>query len=105
MAKDYVESCGNVLADLGVPAPDDALAKAELARKISRQIEARGLTQEGAARLLNIDQPKVSALIRGRLAGFSLERLMRLLVLLGQDVEIVVTKHSRSRSPARLRVA
>jgi predicted XRE-type DNA-binding protein len=105
MAKDYVESSGNVFADLGVPAPEDALAKAELARRISHLIEARGLTQAQAAKLLGIDQPKISALKRGRLAGFSLERLMRCLILLGQDVEIVVKDQPRSRTQPRLRVA
>jgi predicted XRE-type DNA-binding protein len=105
MAKDYVESSGNVFADLGVPAPEDALAKAELARRISRLIEARGFAQAQAAKLLGIDQPKISALRRGRLAGFSLERLMRFLVLLGQDVEIVIKPRPRSRTQPRLRVA
>jgi predicted XRE-type DNA-binding protein len=94
-----------VFADLGLPAPEEALAKSELARRISRLIEARGLTQAQAARLLGIDQPKVSSLKRGRLAGFSLERLMRFLVLLGQDVKIVVRDQSRSRTQPKLRVA
>lgn len=65
-------------------------AKAEPARKIGVLIAKRGLTQASAAEILEVDQPKVSALIRGRLAGFSLDRLVRFLVLLGSDVEIVV---------------
>ena len=78
---DYTVSSGNVFADLGVPNPEEALAKAELAHKIIVLIRERGLTQVQAAKLLGIDQPKVSALIRGRLTGFSLERLMRFLLL------------------------
>jgi predicted XRE-type DNA-binding protein len=105
MAKDYVEGGKNVFADLGLPAPDELLVKAELARRIGVLVEARGLNQEEAARVLQIDQPKVSALKRGRLAGFSIERLMRFLVLLGNDVEIVVKERPRSRTQARLRVA
>jgi predicted XRE-type DNA-binding protein len=55
--------------------------------------------------LLSVDQPKISALKRGRLAGFSLDRLVRFLMLLGNDVEIVVKDRPRSRRPARLKIA
>ena len=91
-----------MFADVGHPRPAEALAKAELARKISAIIERRGLTQAAAAAVLEIDQPKVSALARGRLAGFSLDRLVRFLVLLGSDVQIVVK--ARARTPERARV-
>ena len=93
--KDYIVGSGNVFEDLGHPRPAEALAKAELARKIAALIAERGLTQASAAELLKIDQPKVSALVRGRLAGFSLDRLVRFLVLLGSDVEIVVKPRRR----------
>jgi predicted XRE-type DNA-binding protein len=103
--RDYVLSSGNVFADLGLPKPDDLLAKAELAAKIVREIQRRRLTQNAAAAILGIDQPKVSALKQGKLSGFSIERLMRFLVLLGRDVEIVVKQAPRSRLTGRLRVA
>ena len=101
--KDYIVGSGNVFEDLGRPRPAEALAKAELARKIGALIAKRGLTQAGAAELLKTDQPKVSALVRGRLAGFSLDRLVRFLVLLGSDVEIVVKP--RARAAGRVLVA
>ena len=103
---DHSISSGNVFADLGFPNAGEMLAKAELAQKISGIIARRGLTQAEAAELLGVDQPKVSALKRGRISGFSLERLVRFLILLGLDVEIVVKKRSRTRrGPARLLVA
>jgi predicted XRE-type DNA-binding protein len=102
---DYVVSCGNVFADLGLPNPEEALAKAELAHKVTVLIHERRLTQAQAAKLLGIDQPKVSALVRGRLSGFSLERLMRFLLLLGQDIKITVEASPRSRSRACVVVA
>ncbi len=92
------QSSGNVFADLGVQQPDEALAKAALAHKIADIISRGGMTQARAAKLLGIDQPKVSALIRGRLRGFSAERLMKLLTALGRDVEIVVKRHRRKTS-------
>ncbi|MDP2321294.1 MAG: XRE family transcriptional regulator [Acidobacteriota bacterium] len=103
--KDYIVGSGNVFEDLGHPRPAEALAKAELARKIAEVITKRRLTQVAAAELLNLDQPKVSALVRGRLAGFSLDRLVRLLVLLGSDVEIVVKPRARTAGRARVLVA
>ena len=103
--KDYIVSSGNVFADLGLPNPEEALAKAELAHKISVLVSNRGLTQMQAAKLLGVDQPKVSALLRGKFSGFSLERLMRFLLLLGQDIKITVQACPRSRSRARVRVA
>ena len=73
----HTVSSGNVFADMGLPNPEELLAKADLAIQISRIIEERGLTQAQAAELLAIDQPKISALVRGRLEGFSIERLTR----------------------------
>jgi predicted XRE-type DNA-binding protein len=102
---DYVISSGNVFADLGLSNPEEALAKAELANKIAVLIADRRLTQAKAAKLLGIDQPKVSMLLRGRLTGFSLERLMRFLLLLGQDIKITVQASPQGRSKARVLVA
>jgi predicted XRE-type DNA-binding protein len=103
--KDYSVSSGNVFADLGLPNAEEALAKAELAHKIAVLVGERGLTQVQTGKLLGVDQPKVSALMRGQLTGFSLERLMRFLLLLGQDIKITVQACPRSRSRARVRVA
>ncbi len=103
--EDCVVESGNVFADLKVPRPEEALAKAELAHKVTALIERRGMIQAEAATPLYVDQPKISALRRGRLSGFSLDRLVRFVVLLDHDVEIVVKKRSRSRGPARLLVA
>jgi predicted XRE-type DNA-binding protein len=86
----FEEGSGNVFADLGLPNPDLALAKAELVRRIRHIIAERRLTQAQAAKLLNLDQPKVSGLVRGRVEGYSLERLFRFLTALGQRVVITV---------------
>ena len=97
-------SGGNVFADLGVAGPEEELAKAQLASHIRQTIKRRRLTQIQAAHLMGLDQPKVSALMNGRLAGFSSDRLMRFLAALGQDVEIVVKARSRGRERGRIRV-
>lgn len=78
--------------------------KAELTAKIAELIARKGLTQAAAAKILGVDQPKISALLRGRMSGFSTERLMRFLTALGSNVQIVVQNRPRARGPGRLAV-
>lgn len=83
-------SSGNVFADLGLTNSEDRLTKASLARKISEIIDCKNLTQIEAAKILKIDQPKISDLKRGKLKDFSISRLIKYLNVLGSDVEITV---------------
>jgi len=87
---EYTKGSGNVYQDLELPDAAERLAKAKLAMRIETIIEQRKLKQTEAAELLEINQPKISALMNGRLAGFSMERLIHFLSLLNQDVEIIV---------------
>jgi len=97
------KSSGSVFADLGLPKPEERLLKAQLASQIARTIASRKLTQSTAAAIMGIDQPKVSHLLHGRLAGFSVDRLLTWLTELGQDVDIIVRTPPRRRA-GRLRV-
>jgi predicted XRE-type DNA-binding protein len=97
------ESSGNVFADLGLPDPEGCLVRAELTLRICDIIAERKLTQAKAAAILEIDQPKVSALMRGKLSGFSTDRLIRFLNALGSDVEIVI-RPQRAKRPGSLRI-
>ena len=97
-------SSGNVFADLGLPNAGEELAKVDLAFEISQIIEERGLTQVEAADIMGVDQPKVSALVRYRLDGFSMERLYRFLNALGRDIEIIVKPKPKNRKHATLSV-
>jgi predicted XRE-type DNA-binding protein len=90
-------SSGNVFADLGIADAEERHTKVHLAVAIQREILARGYSQVQAAELLSINQPKVSALLKFRLEGFSVERLMHFLTALGHDVEIVI----KPRNPRR----
>jgi predicted XRE-type DNA-binding protein len=104
MAKrDNVEGSGNVFADLGFADAEEMLAKAELAQKISAILQKRRLTQVQAAEILGVDQPKISALLCGRLSRFSMEKLMQFLLLLGKDVAITIKPRQRVRSISRAR--
>jgi len=99
---DAEPSSGNVFADLGLPNAAEHMTKASLVLKIDRTIRQRHLTQEAAAQLMGIDQPKVSAMLAGRFRGYSVERLMRFLVALGHDVEIVVKPVKRGLAVIRV---
>jgi len=99
----FERSSGNVFADLRIPNPEEYLAKAELAAEIFKIIRRRRLTQAAAGKLLGISQPKVSALLNGRLDGFSTDRLFRFLNALGCDVRISISR-PRPRSRGRIQV-
>ena len=84
-----------MFADIGVPNPEEALAKAEIARQVNRMLTDRGLNQVQAGALLGIAQPRVSDLARGRLGKFSLEKLLQFARLAGIDIEIRMKPSSK----------
>lgn len=94
---------GNVFSDIGRPDAEAHLLKAELVTQIDRIIRERRLTQARAAELLGISQPDVSRLLRGNFRDCSVERLLRLMTVLGRDVEIVIRK-SRAQRKGRLSI-
>ena len=99
-----VPSSGNVFADLGLRDAEEKQTRVRLAVAINQIIQSRLLSQSAAARLLDVNQPKISALMNYRLDGFSVERLMHFLNALDRDVEIVIRKKPRSRRGARILV-
>ena len=94
---------GNVFADLGRPDAETHLLKAELVTQIDEILRSRRLTQARAAALLGLSQPDVSRLLRGDFRDYSVERLLRLLMALGRDVDIVIRK-PKARRPGRLTI-
>lgn len=100
--EEVVRSSGNVFADLGFPDAEERQTKVWLTAAINQLLRQRRLSQTTAARRLGINQPKVSALLNYKLEGFSVERLMRFLTALDQDVQIVIRSKPRSRRSARI---
>lgn len=100
----WEEGSTNVFADLEMADADEKLAKAELALSINQILKKKQLKQTEAAKLLGLDQSKISLLNRGRLSAFSIERLVRCLTLLHQDVEIVIRSTRRRSHQGTLRV-
>jgi predicted XRE-type DNA-binding protein len=84
------QSSGNVFADLGLPNPEQELLKAQLTLQIHTILKSSGMTQTEIAKILGVQQPQVSLLMRNRAGNFSVGRLMEFLTALRQDVEITV---------------
>ena len=95
----------NVFKDIGVPNAEEHLIKAQLVFKIDGIMKQRRLKQAEAADLLGIKQPDVSKMLRGDFRPFSIERLLRFLVALNQDVEIVVKPHRDAKNAPALHVS
>ncbi len=98
-------SSGNVFADLGLPYQEKDMLKVHIAMAIAAAIEKRKLTQAEAAQIVDSDQAKISALLRGRLKDFSVERLIQYVVLLGRDIEIKISGNHKSRGRIKVKNA
>ena len=95
---DYEIGSGNVFADLGMENAEEELFKSDMIAEVADVLRKKCLTQAQAAKILGVDQPRISSLLRGKLDLFSVEMLIHFLTLLGQDVEVRVTpKSPRSR--------
>ena len=103
--KGYETGSRNVFKDIGVPNAEEHLVKAQLVFKIDTIMKARGMKQADAANLFGVRQPDISKMLRGVFRQFSVERLLRFLVALNQDVEIVVKPHRGRSNASALRVA
>jgi predicted XRE-type DNA-binding protein len=97
-------SSGNVFADLGLPNAEELGTKLRLCVVLNKILEKRKLTQAEAARVLGVNQPKVSALKGYKLDGFSVERLMHFVTALGQDVVIEIRPRAEKKGAGRVRV-
>jgi len=102
--KRHETGSGNVFKDIGVPNAEEHLVKAQLVFKIHTILKKRGLKQAEAADLFGTRQPDVSKMLRGEFRQFSVERLLRFLVALDQDVEITVKPHRDRNHAAALQV-
>ena len=91
-------STGNVFRDLGFP-PDEAehlRIRSDLLIQLQKAIRSQGLKQAEAAKLLDVTQPRVSDLMRGRLDLFSVDTLIDMLARLGIRVRVVFSSSKRS---------
>jgi predicted XRE-type DNA-binding protein len=103
--KGYETGSRNVFKDIGVPNAEEHPVKAQLVFKIDTIMKERRLKRVEATALFGVRQPDVSVMLRGELRQFSVERLLRFLVALDQDVEIVGKPHQGRNSAPALHVS
>jgi predicted XRE-type DNA-binding protein len=105
MTKHKIEAhvgSGNVFADLGLPDSEERMLKAGIVVELRRLIKERELTQVKAAKLVGVSQPDLSHLLRGDFDDYSAERLMKMLTVFEQDIEIVMKPHRKAGQPGRI---
>jgi predicted XRE-type DNA-binding protein len=103
--KGYERGSRNVFKDIGIPNAEEHLIKAQLVFKIDTIMKDRGLKQIEAAGLFGIRQPDISKMLRGEFRQFSVERLLRFLVALDHDVEIIIKPHRGGNNAPALHVS
>ena len=103
MPRKTTPSTGNIFADIGLPNADEHALKADVVIKLGLLIESKNISQTKAAKVTGISQPDLSRLLRGHFDGFSMDRLLQAILLLGSDVEIRVKKPVGNR-PGKARV-
>jgi predicted XRE-type DNA-binding protein len=85
---------GNVFLDIGF-SPEEAQnlqLRSELMSRIERFVKRNGMTQTQAARALGVTQPRLNALLKGKIDQFSLDALVNMLAHAGMRVEMKVKK-------------
>jgi len=103
--EDYIISSGNVFKDMGFVNAEDKFVKAKLATIINKIIKEKGYAYEEIARILNIQQSKISDLENGRLKYFSMECLFSFLEALDQHIEITISDKSKVKAEQNITVA
>jgi predicted XRE-type DNA-binding protein len=82
---------------LGLPAADDLILRSALIRKAGDVARRKALSQSAIGKILGMEQPRVSALLAGKISLFSTDRLVAALIALGQDVEVRVRTSKSGR--------
>ena len=91
----HEKGSGNIFADLGLPNAEEHQLEAALVVQLKRLMAERNLTQVATAKLIRLKQPDLSKVLRGDFRLVSVEKLMRVLTALDQDVEITVRPHRK----------
>jgi len=99
----WYRGSGNVFADIGVPNPELALLKAQVAIAIEQAIDRKGITQREAGDVMGIPSSKVSNIVCGRIRGYSLDRLFTYLQKLDVDIEVKMKAKPKRRKEAEIK--
>ncbi len=87
-------SSGNIFRDIGFDKveAENLRLRSALMMRIEDWVKASGLTQAAAAKLLGLTQPRLNAMLKGRIDLFSLDALVNVASRAGLAVRLVVKK-------------
>ena len=102
---EHTVSAGNVYEDLGYEDSAGMKMKAKAVRMLAMTIADSGMTQSDVAKILGIDQPKISRILRGQFRGLSLEKIIGYIMAFGNDVDITVTEKQDGKSTGHFHMA
>jgi predicted XRE-type DNA-binding protein len=99
---EVTKGSGNVFKDLDFPNPEEHQMKAELVRRLGAIMQDRGYTQIRTSKIIGLGQADLSKLLRGRVRGYSMDRLFGFLMALDNDIEIVIKERPKHRKKSRM---
>ena len=90
----YVRGSGNVFLDLGFDKTEaeNLKMRGDLMIRIAQFYQKSGMTQAAAAKALGLTQPRLNALLKGKIGQFSLDALVNIASRAGLNVRLVVKK-------------
>src|SRR3984885_3237191 len=103
MTDELIESVpgsGNVFRDFGYPDADLRQAKALMGTQIMKILDAEGLSTRDAEARTGVSHSDFSRIRQAKFSRFTIDRLMTILSLLGQEIELSVSVHPRAERAA-----
>jgi predicted XRE-type DNA-binding protein len=82
-ATHITKSSGNVFADLGLADSILLQMKTDLHSEIVRVVKSKKITPRELEKMFDVPQPRISELLRGKLAGLSINKLTEYAATLG----------------------
>ena len=97
MKEKVTRSSGNIFEDLGFPSEEaeNLKIRSTLMIHLRKALEAKGMKQAEAAKLLGVTQPRVSDLYKGKIHLFSIDTLVDMLARVGVHIKLVVGSSKR----------
>ena len=68
--------------------------RAQLMNALTQYIEKQGLTQVEAADLFEVNQPRISDLVRGKIDRFTIDMLVNMLARAGKHLNVKVSNQA-----------
>ncbi len=98
---EWVKSSGNVFEDLGFDSAEAEVlkVKAQLKMELEKELIRRKLSQTAAAKLAGVDRPMLNKVMRGKLTGVTIDKMVQMHSRLGKSVDVKVKRQQKRTAP------